>query len=578
MQTIGQTAIDGGFSILVDAINFIDANTDADLLGAVTSPGDLTVFAPTNAAFGQLAADLGFGGDTTDTAAVTTFLVENVDVGTLRAVVEYHVLPGGRTKEELDTEGTFATLLGPNITIDGPTLVDNEPDLIDPSIVVPDIMATNGIVHAIDNVLLPIDLPGNDAKTFTEIVLESGTGFDTNNSDFDLLREAVVAADLADDLNNPDADLTVFAPNDAAFISLAQTLGFQGDGEGEGEAFDYIVDSLRLLSKGASPIPLLETILLYHVADESLQASQVLTGAPIDTLAGAQISPNGAELVDLDPDLPNPTLIATDIQAANGVLHVLDGVLIPADILQSDGSGKVDFVIGEDRSEVIRTGRDNDFIDGKGGADVIWAGVGDDVVLGGDGRDLIRGGAGDDHILGENGADAILAGRGSDMADGGKGADIIFGGSGDDTIDGGNGRDKLHGGSGDDMVMGGMGRDILNGNSGNDILTGGHGRDKLSGGSGNDILEGGTGRDILAGGRGEDTFVFQAGDARDVIVDFKQGEDLIDLTAFGFEDGFDDIAHNIRDRGHDTEIKLEHTRIVLEGIDAHDLSADDFLF
>ncbi len=431
-KSIAEIASAPDFSVLLGAVKFLDANVGTNLVATLSNPGTLTVFAPTNAAFGSLAADLGYTGDPADADAVLGFLATNVPATTLRDVVLYHVLPEVKTAADIAAAPVLTTALGASITADLPTLVDNEPDLIDPSLVATDIMATNGVVHVIDKVLLPIDLPGNDAPTITDIAVASGPGFDNDLSDFDMLREAVVAADLAGALADPDADLTVFAPNDAAFVGLAQALGFSGDDEAD--AFGYIVDALRLLSNGEDPIPLLKNILLYHVAPESLQASQVLALDQIPTLLGVDLGRDGASLVDGDPDIANPNLIATDIQAGNGIVHVIDGVLVPVDILQSTGANKVDFVIGNDRGSVTHLGRDNDYIDAKGGWDLIFAGRGDDVVLAGDGRDFVFGGRGHDVLKGEDGNDVIKGGRGHDEISAGAGRDVLTGGRGRDTF------------------------------------------------------------------------------------------------------------------------------------------------
>lgn len=523
MPTIAQIASGPDFSVLLGAIQFIDEQIPGSNLAATLSgEGSFTVFAPNNAAFAALAADLGYGGDPADTGAVLSYLATNVGAATLKEVVLYHVLDTKQTAADIAENPTLTTLQGATITADLPTLVDNESDLIDPSLVATDIEATNGVVHVIDKVLLPIDLPGNDAPTFTEIALASGEGFDNNAEDFDILREAVVAADLAGALGDPNADLTVFAPTDAAFVATAQALGFQGDDEGG--AFAYIVDAARLLSKGGDPIPLIRDILLYHVAPESLQASQVLQLEQIPTLLGANLGRDGTNLVDAEPDLPDPGLIATDIQAANGVLHVIDGVLIPADLLQSDGSNQVDFVIGDDGFSVEHLGRDNDWIDAKGGTDIIFAGRGDDVVLAGSGHDYVRGGKGDDHIAGEDGNDVLLGNRGND------------------DIDGGAGRDFIRGGLGDDMI---------------------------NGGSGNDFMD---------GGRGHDTFIFNEDSGHDAIRGFdRRGDDKIDLTAFNF-DGFEDIEHGISGGRRFSHIDLGDVEISLIGTNVHSLTADDFIF
>ena len=213
-----------------------------------------------------------------------------------------------------------------------------------------------------------------------------------------------------------------------------------------------------MLSGGQSPVPLLTSVLLYHVAPESLQASQVLGAGSIETLLGVDLGVVGTKLVDRDPDVQNPSLIATDTQAANGVVHVIDGVLLPVNLLKSNGANDVDFIIANNNANLIFTGLDNDFVDGIGGGDIIHAGSGNDVILGGTGGDRIFGDSGNDLLRGDAGADIIL------------------------------------------------------------------------GSAGNDIITGGAGSDTLGGGSGADVFVFEIGSQRDIVIDFRNGQDRIDLT------------------------------------------------
>lgn len=408
------------FNILVKAL------AAADLVGAVQGSDDITVFAPTDAAFIQLATDLGFDGDATDEDAVFGFIAEALaglapdgnPIPLLSDILLYHVSPGAKTAAEVDAADQISTLLtDATFGTEGTELVDGEPDIDNPNIVISDIAASNGKVQVIDRVLIPLDIPGNEAPapelaTIAGIVAASGGTFDMDGTDFDLLLNAVQVADLVGALDDPNADLTAFAPNDAAFIGLAQTLGFKGSDEGE--AFGYIVEALTLLG-GGNPIPLLTQILTYHVSPSSLDSGEVLSSTGIATLQGGELAVDGASLVDADPDIANPNLIATDIAAKNGIVHVLDGVLLPADILQSDGSNDVDFVIAGDSRDFIHTGRDNDFVDGNGGNDYISLGRGDDVAIGGEGRDSIYGGAGDDLIIGGAGDDNLVGGRGADV-------------------------------------------------------------------------------------------------------------------------------------------------------------------
>lgn len=445
---------DARFNILVNALTHVDTTLGTTLVNTLADPAsDLTVFAPTDTAFGLLARDLGYAGDPSDETAVTGFLTDNLSAETIRDVILYHVSAGAKSLTEVAGQSSVPTLNGATFAPDGITLTDAEPDLLNPSLVQTDIAADNGIVHVIDRVLLPLDLPGNTAPTITGIVAASGE-FDRNRADFDMLLAAVQAAGLAGALADADTDLTVFAPNDAAFMGLARTLGFRG--AGEEAAVGYLVRALTLLSGGEDPIPLLTEILTYHVAPESLQSSQVLATNAITTLQGGTLGRDGASLVDADPDIANPSLIATDIQAANGIVHVIDGVLLPADVLRSDGSNDVDFIIDGARSSRFITGADRDFIDAGAGNDRVHAGRGNDVVLGGNGNDRLGGD---------------------------RGVDLLRGGAGNDTLNGGIGADTLDGGAGNDRLVGGAGRDVF-------IFAEDYGRDRIVGfQNGRDVVD-----------------------------------------------------------------------------------------
>ncbi|APX10300.1 fasciclin domain-containing protein [Tateyamaria omphalii] len=506
------------FNILVQAL------TAAGLVETVQNLDDITVFAPTDAAFTQLAVDLGFEGDTSDENAVfgaiadalTALAPDGDPIPLLTDILLYHVSSSALTADEIAAAGSVDTLLsGASFGTDGTELIDAEPDIDNPNIVIPDIEATNGTIQAIDRVLLPLDIPGNTPEpgpelTLTGLVAASGGVFDADGTDFDILLNAVQAAGLAGALDDPEADLTVFAPNDAAFVGLAQTLGFGGSDEGE--AFAYIVDALTLLSAGGDPIALLTDILLYHVSPGAQDADAVLGSTTLDTLLGATIGVDGTSLVDNDPDVPDPNIIQTNLDATNGIAHVIDGVLLPIDVLPDNGPGRVDFIIDDDGGSIIFTGRNDDFVFGKGGDDLIGLGAGHDVGLGGDG---------------------------------------------------------------DDIILGGRGRDTLNGGDGDDVLLGGRNHDTLDGGDGDDRLFGGRANDVLTGGEGEDVFVFGRRDGDDLITDFTAGEDAIQLRGFF---GSRDVMDLVSSGKDGAVITFGHATVTLAGVAAHALSADDFLF
>ena len=176
---------------------------------------------------------------------------------------------------------------------------------------------------------------GTSGQTITDIVASSGGKFDKNKFDYDILLNAVLAADLADALANPDASLTVFAPNDLAFIRLARDLGYKG--YDEAGAWHFLVAALTDLG-GGDPIPVLTDVLLYHVAPKRISVfgftRAVLRDATIETLLeGATVKPFFFGLIDNEPDLMNPRLaFPLNVRASNGIIHTLSRVLIPVDL------------------------------------------------------------------------------------------------------------------------------------------------------------------------------------------------------------------------------------------------------
>jgi len=167
-------------------------------------------------------------------------------------------------------------------------------------------------------------------KNITEIVAASGGKFDHNRKDYDILLNAVLAAKLEGTLATPGLDVTVWAPNDAAFIRTARDLGFTG--RGEAAAWSFLVAALTDIG-GGDPIPTLTAILTYHVTPGARSAKSVLKTKTFPTLQGGTLTRMGISLVDADPDLTNPKLTrALDIRATNGVIHTIDRVLIPVNL------------------------------------------------------------------------------------------------------------------------------------------------------------------------------------------------------------------------------------------------------
>lgn len=229
------------------------------------------------------------------------------------------------------------------------------------------------------------------------------------------------------------------------------------------------------------------------------------------------------------------------------------------------GSDQDDRVVGSAAHNRFVGNFGNDTLEGAGGNDTLIGGSGNDSLLGGLGIDSLQGGDGNDTLNGGAGQDTLQGGMGDDVyvidsafdvviEEADQGIDTIqtstgisllnhleienaqLLGSGHLNLTGSTLGNRLTGNIGNNRLAGLGGNDTLNGGSGNDSLEGGSGSDSLIGGLGNDTLWGGAGKDILNGGTGSDVFVYKnineslATVARDKIIDFVLGEDLIDLS------------------------------------------------
>jgi transforming growth factor-beta-induced protein len=267
-------ASDERFSTLVAAL------TKAGLVGTLSSPGPFTVFAPTNDAFAALLAELGISAEE---------LLASPDLG---SILTYHVVAGKVTAAEVVQLDKATTVNGKDITIevvDGNVILNGSIKVI-----ITDILASNGVIHMIDGVLLP---PADPKPSIVEIA--------TDNPDFSTLVAALQAADLVDALSGA-GPFTVFAPTNAAFEKLADSLHVE-------------VADLLELSK-------LADILLYHVAEGSVNAEQAVELGSIETLQGAPVQ---VSVRNGDVFINHSRVTTPDIEASNGVIHVIDTVLIP---------------------------------------------------------------------------------------------------------------------------------------------------------------------------------------------------------------------------------------------------------
>lgn len=287
---IVEVAQAGGLSSLLAAATKAEL---ADELSAASSAG-LTVFAPTNAAFDTLATRLGFA----DGPALVTALPKEA----LASILSYHVLPARRSAAELAagsaTQATIYTFDGSPAgvtlnTSNGVRITDAV--LTQATVTSADVAATNGVVHIVDKVLVP---PG---------VLNVVQMAQANPDAFSSLVGAVVSAGLAPTLSGP-GPFTVFAPTNTAFAAAPT---------------------------GLTPSQL-ATVLTYHVLDldPAVLSSAIPFGTPVTTLAGQDITINAGTAPVIatitDTTTTPATITAVDVRASNGVIHVIDKVLIPS--------------------------------------------------------------------------------------------------------------------------------------------------------------------------------------------------------------------------------------------------------
>lgn len=340
----------------------------AGLTETVQGLEGVTLFAPTDAAFAGLAQSLGYTGDPDDAQgvfdAIATALAglapDGDPVPLLTDILLYHVAPGATGAEALNAGGPVTTLLdGAAVQITGNTVVDGDPDAVNADIIAADIAVPVGQVQVVDQVLLPLDTPvESEPGTLLDVLKESGGSFDANPDDFDMLLTALQATGLDGAVDDPDAELTVFVPSDAAFLSLARDLGYEG--EDEGAAFQTILDAAAALDP-EDPLGVVTDILTYHVSPGAQDSVAVLGSDSIATLQGGALEVEGATLLDADPDNAVADIVATDIAASNGIAHVIDEVLLPVDVglVDNDPSTGLD----EDGTDEEETAEDDDSFD-----------------------------------------------------------------------------------------------------------------------------------------------------------------------------------------------------------------------
>jgi transforming growth factor-beta-induced protein len=276
------TAVGAGtFKTLVAAVQA--AGLESTLRGA----GPFTVFAPNDDAFKKSVPDF-----------LLTELTSAPYKTELGLILKYHVLSGSvPASAVLGKKQSVDTVAGAKLSVDGTSgkVVING----GPTVTTADIAASNGVIHVIDGVLLPT-------------IVDTAIAYDDGTTKFTTLVTAVKAAELVGTLSGPGT-FTVFAPTDKAFADLKKALG--------DTAFNAILADKAKLTK----------ILTYHVLPAVAYGKDVKTGA-VTTVEGGSLTLTAAsgKVTIADSTATAANVILTDLPNSNGVIHVIDKVLIPA--------------------------------------------------------------------------------------------------------------------------------------------------------------------------------------------------------------------------------------------------------
>lgn len=268
---IVDTAVQAGkFKTLATALQA------TDLIPVLKGEGPFTVFAPTDEAFAKLPS-----------GTVET-LLKPENKAKLSGILAYHVVAGKVAAADVVKLSGAKTVNGQRVDI---KVVDGKVMLDGAQVVTTDIQCDNGIIHVIDSVILPSD------KTIPEVADSAGK--------FKTLLAGAKAAGLAGVLSG-EGPFTVFAPTDEAFAKLPA---------GTVESLLKPENKQRLVD-----------ILKYHVVSGRVYSTDALSAKSAKTLQGGAVT---VSVQSGEAKINNAGLVATDIDASNGVIHIIDSVLLP---------------------------------------------------------------------------------------------------------------------------------------------------------------------------------------------------------------------------------------------------------
>jgi len=245
------------------------------LVSTLQGAGPFTIFAPVNDAFAALGTDK------------LDVLLDPANLALLQKILTYHVIAGDIRAADLSDGATVTTVEGSDLTFD---LSGATPKVNGANVVATDIVVENGVIHLIDGVL-------TENADLVDVAILNG---------FPTLVDLVVTAGLEPTLrsDNGGNGFTVFAPTEAALAALSSVPSGQA-----------LVD-----------------VLTYHVVGATILSSALSNGVVVTTVQGNSFTVNisGSSVTITDQASNTINVVLTDVPASNGVVHVIDGVMLPS--------------------------------------------------------------------------------------------------------------------------------------------------------------------------------------------------------------------------------------------------------
>ena len=252
--------------------SLVAAVVQAELLETLQSDGPFTLFAPTDQAFADAGIDLALLDTPEGKAILTNILLYHVVVGEVPSSALSDCMTASAVNDQ-----TLAFTVGDTVMVNGATVT------------LPDVATSNGIIHVIDKVLTPSDAPNDAVRTAI------CTGVHT------FLVDALIQAELVETLQG-EGPFTIFAPTDQAFADAGIDLAVLNTPEGKEQLRD---------------------ILLYHVHSGTVLSTDIEEGKILPMANGKNAT------LSLSTGIDGANIAIADVQTLNGVIHVIDKVIIP---------------------------------------------------------------------------------------------------------------------------------------------------------------------------------------------------------------------------------------------------------